>query len=210
MLWRTFACGMILTIAAVGSQANAQQQQHFHFSAGYAHMSLGGDEFSDDFGGWGMAARWRTQFLENLPNLMLGASFQLSFYDGNDSQIGSLGQIPVNESISDVDMFAPTIDLAWHQQLGDHFFVEPNIGVGWAFASFIPPPDFGRDQTEDGLVIRPGVVLGYTHDEWSVGLDFQYSMYWIDMSTQLGNAFEDDLDDRHDEIYAGVFFRYSF
>jgi hypothetical protein len=201
---------MVLAVALVSSRARAEEQQSFQVSAGYSHFSLGGDDFADDFGGWGMAARWRASFLEDMPNLMLGASLQLTFFDGNDSVAGSFGGLSVNESISDVDVFSPTFDLAWNQPLGGGFFVEPSIGVGWAWGTFDPVVAAGGNRTEDGGVVRPGVAIGYGQDHWSVGLDFQYSFYWIDFSSSVSGTTISDLDDVHEEIYAGFFFRYAF
>jgi hypothetical protein len=202
---------MLLTFTVFSSSVLAEEEQHFSFSVAYTNLSLDGDEFADDFDGWGMAFRWRAKFLEELPNLLIGASFQLGFYQGNDTPTDNPFDSPaLNESINDVDIFSPTLDLAWRIPLGSQFFVEPGIGVGWAWGTYNPVIEGANQETNSGLVVRPGVMLGYENDQWSTGLDFQYSVYWIDFSTDAGATTVSDLDGSHDELYIGIFVRYSF
>jgi len=206
MFSRTCAFGLLLTIVVACSPAMAEEEQHFSFSVAYTTLSLDGDEFADDFDGWGLAFRWRTKFLEEIPNLLIGASFQLGFYSGNDDPIGN----GLNESINDVDIFSPTLDLVYRIPIGSQFFVEPGIGVGWAWGTYNPVIEGANHETNSGLVVRPGVMVGYENDQWSTGLDFQYSVYWIDFSTDAGATTVSDLDGSHDELYIGIFVRYSF
>jgi hypothetical protein len=101
--------------------------------------------------------------------------------------------------------------IGYHAPLGDHWFIEPSVGVGPAIGVFILGEDRGRwwhddnaydDHVRAGFAVQPALQVGYEWGHFGVGAEASY--LWTHMD------FGDDIGGDITELYAGGFFRWSF
>ncbi len=165
---------------------------------GYAKLSLEGAG-NDELSGWGPAFRFWFSDVDDQDGLRPFLGLRNTRYPGDSDE----------DSIWDISIFAPEIGLAGHQRLGDSgFFLEPSVTAGAAIATYTRRGDFlvsyylGEDDSATGLVVRPGVLLGHQSDRSALGIEISYGFLDID--------FADEVRGTHQELYIGLFGRFSW
>ena len=174
----------------------------FSFSApAYARdaevsLSLGGSQiFLDDADDedpfdeeWGI--RLEPSFtlapFESVPELRLGGGIAFNFYF--DEVDTGFAEIDAN-----LYLYTPEFLVSWRQRLGEQFYIEPGVGLGWAIGQL--DTDFDNE-TGNGYSIRPFVRLGYQMERWSIGAEAGY---------RFGELEFDDAEGDYEELNVGVF-----
>ena len=191
----TFVCLMVVLLH--GAKL-AQAEGDFSFGYGWSQLSLDG-EYGGDLDGWGMAFHFRFPPARDKNGLLLGFGLQFSDYTGSYDLGDTLF---TTKTITDVSIFTPQVELAWHQKLFSGFYVEPSVAFGALLATFQPRNIFQDDDFAAGWVIRPGLLLGYQIESLSFGAEATYGFNQIE--------FEQGIDDTSRELYVGGFLRFGF
>jgi len=177
---------------------------------GYARLSLDGNN-GDEISGWGPAFRYWFSDVMDGNGLRPFLGLHSTNYLGDSDE----------DSIWNVWMLAPEVGLAWHKSLGDSgLFIEPSMTAGAAIAMYTRRGDYlvsyyvGEDDTAVGWVVRPGVLLGYQKDSWSIGAEVSYGLLNVDFSDKVRFVFDGELytspevKGTHEELYIGLFGRF--
>jgi hypothetical protein len=202
-----FVWALVILMAAAGT---SQGVHHFDGGIGYVRLSLDGDS-NDEFDGWGPAFRYWFSDPMDSDGLMPFLGLHSSSYPGDMN----------DDPIWDIWILAPEAGLAWHKSLGDSgLFIEPGVTVGAAIAKYERRGDsyvsfnVGEDDMAVGWALRPGILLGYQRDTWSIGVEASYGILDIDFSDEVRFVFDGDLyssrevKGTHEELYIGLFGRF--
>jgi hypothetical protein len=165
------------------------------FGVGYSRLSLDIGK-GEDHDGYTLLFRGSRPIVENAENVRMVFGFRTSFYPGGDA---------FENAIWNVWMLTPEIGLALHQQLGDSgLFLEPSVTIGAPIATYrrrvVTLGDLLDEQdTTVGWAVRPGVLLGYQHQNLALGVEVSYGFEGIDFSKEASGT--------HGELYLGFCLR---
>lgn len=187
--------------------ADAAPRGEFLLGIGYTHMTIASAaEVLDESDGIRFDPSLTFAPLAGLPQLRLGAAVGVSFAldHGGGAVISSGGGLIVLGG-GDITftLIEPELRLSWRQPFGEHgqFFVEPGVGVGWAFGVL----DLSQEAEDAGLHDSDSNAFGRVF--LRAGARVSGGLAGIEASYMRGGKFDfgGGIDGDIGEFYIGLF-----
>ena len=124
------------------------------------------------------------------PELRMGGGVAFAFY----SDDADLGFVTVD---SDLSLITPEFLISWRERLGEKFYIEPGLGLGWMFGELDTLFD---NESGNGYSVRPYVRVGYQMERWAVGVEAGY---------RFGELEFDEAEGDIEELNVGLFLSFK-
>jgi hypothetical protein len=161
-----------LSIGAFVGTARAADPE-FTMLGGATSVSFDDDFIDNEWGVW-LAPSFSFSPVSSTPEFRLGAGVSFAWVSvDTDSDTGTL----FNTGDADLYLITPELLISWRQPIGDHFYLEPGIGVGAVIGLL---DSFGTE-SDVGYSIRPYIRAGYDAARWSAGMEAAYRFGQLDL-----------------------------